>query len=339
MRPLLVCSGLSAPLRYKRRMPPKPPQHPPPPETLTLSPIGVIRTPFRERYQTPIQPVPGVGGRKTDAAVIELYPGHNYEQALDDLAGFERIWVISWLHVNKGWRPKVLPPRGPKERRGVFATRSPHRPCPIAISAARLLKVDGLRVEIAESDLLDGTPILDLKPYLPYADAFPDSRIGWLEEVVAAEGRGTRRVVWSTEARAQAEWLRAEFGIDLAQHAELVLGRDPSPHPYRRVRERDDGALELAWKSWRVIFRVSPAPGDTKTEPSQRAPIASLAPASPPAPVNGEVLIERLSSGYAPEALSEGGKDAHEKGASSASKKPLHQPEAHRAFIAKWGAK
>jgi tRNA (adenine37-N6)-methyltransferase len=116
-------------------------------------------------------------------ATIELLPGRNFEQALKDLAGFERIWVIAWLHLNENWQPTVIPPRGPKVRRGLFATRSPHRPNPIAISALKLVRIEGLTLHVHGIDLLDGTPVLDIKPYVPYADAFPDAREGWLEEI------------------------------------------------------------------------------------------------------------------------------------------------------------
>ena len=76
-----------------------------------------------------------------------------------------------------------MPPRGPRVRRGVFATRSPDRPNPIGLSAVRLVRVDGCDLHVKGIDLIDGTPILDLKPYVPYADAFPDARAGWIDAV------------------------------------------------------------------------------------------------------------------------------------------------------------
>ena len=114
-------------------------------------------------------------------AVIELYPGQNLEHAIEDLAGWERIWVIYWFHRNPRWRPKVLPPRSTTGRKGVLATRSPHRPNPLGLSAVRLLRVEGLRLHVQGADMIDGTPVLDIKPYVPYSDAFMESGSGWLE--------------------------------------------------------------------------------------------------------------------------------------------------------------
>src|SRR4029078_3806186 len=94
--------------------------------------------------------------------------------ALGGLEAFGHIWVISWLHLNTSWNPTVIPPRGPKVRRGVLATRAPHRPNPIGLSALKLVRVQGRVLHVLGLDLLDGTPVLDVKPYVPYADAFPD---------------------------------------------------------------------------------------------------------------------------------------------------------------------
>lgn len=112
---------------------------------------------------------------------MELFADHVPEETLADLAGFDYVWIIAWLHLNQGFRAKVAPPRDPDHPRGLFATRAPHRPNPIGLSAARVLEVHGHVVELERVDLLDGTPVLDLKPYVPYADAFPNAKAGWLD--------------------------------------------------------------------------------------------------------------------------------------------------------------
>jgi tRNA-Thr(GGU) m(6)t(6)A37 methyltransferase TsaA len=104
-------------------------------------------------------------------------------EAFADLAGFDRVWILSWLHRGGTWSPTVQPPRGPRQRRSLFATRSPDRPNMIGLSAVRLVSVDGCDLHVRGVDLLDGTPILDIKPYIPYADAFPDSKAGWVDEI------------------------------------------------------------------------------------------------------------------------------------------------------------
>ena len=110
--------------------------------------------------------------------VLELTPAPGIREALRDLEGMERVWLLWWFHRAESWRPLVLPPRGPSQRRGVFSTRSPHRPNPIGMTPARLLGIEGLRLLLGPCDLLEGTPILDIKPYVPAYDAFPESAAG-----------------------------------------------------------------------------------------------------------------------------------------------------------------
>jgi tRNA (adenine37-N6)-methyltransferase len=146
----------------------------------TLTPIGWVRSPYQRRFGTPQQ----AAAVDSDAeAVLQLDPSLIPPLALADLVGIERIWVLSWLHRGGTWAPQVMPPRGPRIRRGLFATRSPDRPNPIGLSAVRLVRVSGCDLHVREIDLLDGTPILDVKPYLPYADAFADAKAGWIDAV------------------------------------------------------------------------------------------------------------------------------------------------------------
>lgn len=150
-----------------------------------LSAIGMVRSPHRERFGTPHQAVLPADPhqRPSERAYIELFADRVPALCLQDLSGFSHIWVIAYLHLNRGYRPLVAPPRDPEHRRGVFSTRAPHRPNPLGLSAARLLDVQGHRIVLERLDLLDGTPVLDIKPYVPYADAFPDASSGWLAEL------------------------------------------------------------------------------------------------------------------------------------------------------------
>ncbi|NER81063.1 MAG: tRNA (N6-threonylcarbamoyladenosine(37)-N6)-methyltransferase TrmO [Leptolyngbya sp. SIO1D8] len=153
------------------------------PGEITLKPIGIVRSPYTERHGTPRQSQLSATPEDYEPAIarIELFPEVIPPEALKDLAGFEYLWVIAWLHLNKHWNPTVIPPRGPKIRRGTLATRAPHRPNPIGLSATRLLKVEGLTLHVSGIDLLDQTPVLDIKPYIPYCEAFPNARSGYVD--------------------------------------------------------------------------------------------------------------------------------------------------------------
>jgi tRNA (adenine37-N6)-methyltransferase len=144
-------------------------------DELTLEPIGVIETPFREPHGTPIQPSRAQGARGR----VRLEP--QFLAGLQDLAGFERIWLIYWLHKAPGLSLRVTPFLDQQER-GVFATRAPTRPAPIGISVVRLLAMEEGVLDIADVDMIDGTPLLDIKPYVPEFDCFVNSRAGWFDE-------------------------------------------------------------------------------------------------------------------------------------------------------------
>src|SRR6266851_5725324 len=128
---------------------------------MVVRPIGFLRSPFGERVNAPRQPYAAKGVRGT----IELLADRNFEHALSDLEAWDHIWVIFWFHLNESWRPKVLPPRSNK-RRGVFSTRSAHRPNPIGLSVVELESIEGLTLHVRNLDILDGTPVLDIKPYV-----------------------------------------------------------------------------------------------------------------------------------------------------------------------------
>jgi tRNA-Thr(GGU) m(6)t(6)A37 methyltransferase TsaA len=145
-----------------------------------LEPIGWVRSPYRRRFGTPQQ---ASAFDSNALAVLELDPERIPAAALADLEGMDRIWVLSWLHQGGGWSEAVVPPRGPRVRRGLFSTRSPDRPNPVGLSAVELVRIDGCNLHVRGVDLLDGTPIIDVKPYVPYADAFPESKAGWIDEI------------------------------------------------------------------------------------------------------------------------------------------------------------
>ncbi|MBX7144639.1 MAG: tRNA (N6-threonylcarbamoyladenosine(37)-N6)-methyltransferase TrmO [Oligoflexia bacterium] len=219
---------------------------------LTLEPIGYIRTDMKLKFDAPHQP--NSSAIKTN--VIELLPGKNFEQALQDLKGFDRVWLVWWFHKNSAWRPLVLPPRGGRKKRGVFATRSPHRPNGLGLTSTTLLDVRGRKIVVGPVDLVDGTPILDIKPYIPEVDAFPNAAIGWLADVHSEIAEPKFSVTISTVATTQVEWLRKNWQIDFITRAREVLSLDPSPHRTRRITKCGQ-EFRMGCGAWRIYFSVA----------------------------------------------------------------------------------
>ena len=141
---------------------------------MELVPIGVIHSPFTEARGTPIQAAFADGAEGT----VEV--SEAFAEGLKDLDGFERIWLVYWFDRAGEARLRVRPFLDDRER-GLFATRAPCRPNPIGMSAVRLLRVEGRTLYVADIDVLDGTPLVDIKPYAPRFDCYDVSRCGWLD--------------------------------------------------------------------------------------------------------------------------------------------------------------
>lgn len=142
-----------------------------------MQPVGVVHSPYRNHFATPRQP-----GTSSDPADGWIILRRGLQNCARDVQGFDRIWVIFWLSYSRGWKPMVVPPRD-IHHRGVFATRSPHRPNPVGLSCVRLLNVQGRKLLIRDHDLLHGTPVLDIKPYIPDYDSHPQANAGWLDSL------------------------------------------------------------------------------------------------------------------------------------------------------------
>ncbi len=136
--------------------------------------IGVIRTPYTSLENMPIQPA----GAKDVEGLIEL--NHIYADGLDDVDGFSRVILLYAFHQSQGWRLKTTPFLD-NVPRGLFATRAPKRPYSLGLSIVRVTSRDANTLNILDVDMLDGTPLLDIKPYIPALDAHADGRIGWME--------------------------------------------------------------------------------------------------------------------------------------------------------------
>ena len=195
---------------------------------LTFSAIATIHSPYKEKFAVPRQP----GLVSTAKAKIEILPPYDDINAFSDLVGFSHIWLMFVFHKNKetdNWRPTVRPPRlGGNKRIGVFATRSPSRPNPIGLS---LVKFHGIAtinkkifLEVSSIDLVDQTPIIDIKPYLPYADAKPDA----LASFAQATPLPPLLIEFQQAAQSKLDSLKDTYP-DLQQFIAEVLQQDPRP--------------------------------------------------------------------------------------------------------------
>ncbi|MBU0637303.1 MAG: tRNA (N6-threonylcarbamoyladenosine(37)-N6)-methyltransferase TrmO [Planctomycetes bacterium] len=150
------------------------------PEPITFEPIGVIRSPFQEVAGTPIQ---GVFAPEAEGTV-EVF--EQFADGLRDIEGFSHLYLLYSFDRTQHVSLTVVPFLDDREH-GVFATRAPCRPNPIGLSVVRLLARDGCRLRVGELDILDGTPLLDLKPYVPNFDSRPDARAGWVAAVAGQQ--------------------------------------------------------------------------------------------------------------------------------------------------------
>jgi len=209
--------------------------------TYEFTPIGTIRSPYREKFSTPRQP----GLTSAAKGTIILEPEFSSPEAVRELDGFSHIWLLFLFHHNyqQGWKPTVRPPRlGGNQRVGVFASRSPFRPNPIGLSPVKLLSIacsEGrVTLEVEGADLIDSTPILDIKPYIAYSDAIPDAVSGF-----ANKAPSLLPVEFSPAAQEQVDGF-ADQTPKLEDLLRETLALDPRPAYQREAGdEREYGVL------------------------------------------------------------------------------------------------
>ncbi len=258
---------------------------------VSLEPIGVFHCTEKYPYDVPRQAT--LAG--ANPGWIQLQKGRNFKAALEGLEGFSRIWILFLFHHNTGvWHPKVQPPRHVGHKLGVFATRSPYRPNPVGLSCVELVKIQDDTLLVQGHDLLDGTPVLDIKPYLPYADAFPGAAPGWTSQ----QGLPLYSLEIAPALQEKLQWLRERGVACLESFLRTQLEEDPAnPKRHRLVYAPEDAGKTspiLAYRTWRIPFQVRE---------------------NPP-----RVLATDLRSGYSQKDL-----DAPED--------PYHDKELHRTFL------
>lgn len=205
-------------------------------ETYEFAPIGFVRTPFKDKFGIPRQP----GLASQAKGVIKFNDDPDLKTALRSLDEFSHLWIVFVFHEHggKNWKPSVRPPRlGGNRKVGVLSSRSPHRPNPIGLSAVKIQKIDfeaagGVEIQVGGVDLLDGTPVLDVKPYLPYADAIPEASGGWASEPIPRFP-----VLFSSEAEAE---IQASGGAEFRDLVVEILELDPRPAFQKRQLPPDD---------------------------------------------------------------------------------------------------
>jgi len=225
----------------------------------TVDPIGVIRSCYSEKFGVPRQP------RLVTAATgtLEFFPRFGRPEMLNQLEEFTHIWVIFLFHdtLAEGWKPTARPPRlGGQKRVGVYASRSPHRPNHIGMSAVRLDRVvtddRPVRLELSGVDLLDGTPVLDIKPYIPYSDIVDGAGCGYtLDSIPRVE------LVMAGQVEEFCRSYQHDTGRNLRELIVQTLQNDPRPASQRqRAVVREFGVLlwdvNVRWRATGQGFEV-----------------------------------------------------------------------------------
>ena len=211
----------------------------------SVEPIGFVRSCFKEKFAIPRQPQLAPAAR----GVLELLPPFDQGEAVQGLEQVSHVWLLFMFHEALEDKPrlKVRPPRlGGNQSIGVFATRATHRPNGIGQSVVRLDKVEGARLHLSGIDLLDGTPVLDIKPYVPYADNVPGA-----SNAIASAAPALIAVQWQEAGLAQARTHAARLGQPLVELIEQCLAQDPRPAYQKPAPEREYGArfwdVDVRW--------------------------------------------------------------------------------------------
>jgi len=211
-----------------------------------MRPLGYIKSCFKEKFGTPRQPhvVP------LSSASIKILGEWNPKDSLSGLEEFSHVWIIFEFHQNenKNFNAKIYPPRLNGQSIGVFATRSPHRPNPIGLTCAKLERIEGDTLYVSGVDFIEGTPVLDIKPYIAAADSKPEASEGWIKRAPDL----TLKVEFSEQAR---EDLQKFDDKNLQAMITQILANDPR-NPMDREPSRSGKVLGFFLDNYNVVFKV-----------------------------------------------------------------------------------
>lgn len=203
--------------------------------TFEVQPIGIIHSCFTEKFGIPRQP----GMVPAATATLELYPPYNREEVSRGLEQFSHVWIHFLFHecVAEGWKNTVRPPwLGGKKRVGVLATRSPHRPNHLGLSVVRLDSIvkgeNGISLQLSGVDLLDKTPVIDVKPYVPYSDSIISAECGYAKGEVPEV-----KVTFSSQVLEFCEVYEMKTGRNIQTLIEQMIKQDPRPAKQKGAKE------------------------------------------------------------------------------------------------------
>lgn len=243
--------------------------------------IATVESPFKEKFGTPRQP----GLVANTVGHIHLRENLNPD-AFQGLADYSHAWLIFVFHDNDSFKTgkpftktKVHPPRLEGAAVGVFATRSPHRPNAIGLSLVKIESINGRTLTVSGLDLIEGTPILDIKPYLPSVESKPEAREGW-----SGKAKPTSfSITWSEAAKIDlarlTQKLPEKARSELALAIEGILRLDPRPVAYRGTPENPDPYMSrygFRFQTWNVVFEMLAGPGATEEGAHRIAQIAAI---------------------------------------------------------------
>jgi len=216
--------------------------------------IGVVHSPYKEKFGTPRQP-----GLAKNIATIEIYSEFSHPELTRGLEGLSHLWIIFYFHLEteKGWKPLIRPPRlGGQKKMGLLATRSPHRPNHIGMSAVKIEKFEFKRgqnfIEVSGVDLVDGTPVFDIKPYIPEYDSIA-AKSGWIAELdqsIENEQLGDLSVVWNDIANEKKKHLNP---IQV-EEIEGYLALDPRPANQKKQHQGETYANYF--DEWNIVWSI-----------------------------------------------------------------------------------
>lgn len=201
---------------------------------INIRPIGTLKSCYKEKFGTPRQ-----SGLVEEAfSELQILPEFQPSESLQGLAGFSHVWLVWWFHQNRVSRfhAKVHPPRLEGKTMGLFATRTPHRPNPIGLSLVKLIEIRGDTLILSGADLVEGTPILDVKPYLPMYESIPEAKVGWVSEL----NEVSFEIIWTESAQGALRQIQRASQAQPAYHQdnmksliEKTIQLDPRPVVYR----------------------------------------------------------------------------------------------------------